>query len=439
MQQQVDLLRALRMAVAAGVIGVSAVGFAQDKSVTTVPDAQVEANVLKALAGASDLADQSISTTTEFGVVTLSGTVRDEASRTKAEQLVANTQGVKKVVDELTIGGAPAVATAPAGQATADENNAEGSNPNLQSDGTMASGAPQTAQSPQSGQQPAYGQQPMPQDEQQPGAQQGQQQYPGPPPYRRPYSSPYGQQPAYAQQQPYQPLVPQVGGQTVVVPAGTVLMVRVNQAMDSAHTAPGSAFDGVVLQNVVIGNVIAIPRGAAVQGVVADSQHGGPFAGKGGLALEVTQVSMGGTVYPLTTSDWQQVGQNKTGQTAGNTIGMGAFGAMIGAIAGGGPGALLGAGIGSAAGLGVSAAQKNGEAKIPAEAILTFKLSQQTPITTVSQAELDKLGAGLPQPAQQLRRRYPAYPGYSGYPGYPPPPPPPGYYGPVYYPYAYYR
>src|SRR5271167_1474683 len=82
--------------------------FAQTKP-ATMPDAQIEANVLKALAGAPELADQSITTTTVYGVVTLNGAVRDEPSRDLAEHLVANTAGVQKVVDQLTIGGpAPA-------------------------------------------------------------------------------------------------------------------------------------------------------------------------------------------------------------------------------------------------------------------------------------------------------------------------------------------
>ena len=41
----------------------------------TLPDAQIEANVLKALAGAPELADQSITSTTVYGTVTLNGTV----------------------------------------------------------------------------------------------------------------------------------------------------------------------------------------------------------------------------------------------------------------------------------------------------------------------------------------------------------------------------
>jgi hypothetical protein len=183
----------------------------------------------------------------------------------------------------------------------------------------------------------------------------------------------------------------------------------------------------------MVGGVVAIPRGATVQGVVADAHHGGQFAGKGGLALEVTQIELGGQVFPLVTDGWEQAGQSKVGQTIANTVGLASAGAVIGAIAGGGPGAIVGAGVGSVAGLGVSAAQKNGEAKIPAEAILTFRLAKETPIMTVSQAELNRLGAALPPPVQQqpqFQRRYPAYPS-----AYPPPPPPPGYYGRVYYPY----
>lgn len=430
----------------AGLLAASGFGVAQDRP-STVPDAQVEANVLKALASAPELADQAISSTTVYGTVTLSGSVRDEASRTKAEQLAANAAGVKKVVDELVIGAAPAPAPQVSQPADDAANQQQGSNPNLQSDGTMAppangnqypytqqQGPPQNAPygypQGQPGPQNQGQQQPYPQNApygypqgQPPPQNQGQQPYP-PPPYRRGY--PYGPPPGYAQQ-PQRPVIQQQAGQTVVVPNGTVLRVRINQALDSRKSQPGTAFDGLVLADVIVGNQIAIPRGASVQGVVVDAQPGTPLRGRGGLALQLTQVTLEGNTYPLATGEWAQAGYDKTGQTVGNTVGLGALGAIIGAAAGGGPGALLGAGIGGAAGLGVSSAGSSGEAKIPAEAILDFRLTQQAALTTVSQAELDRLGAGLPQPSQTLQRRY-AYP--------PPPPPPPGYYyGPGYYPY----
>ncbi len=205
----------------------------------------------------------------------------------------------------------------------------------------------------------------------------------------------------------------------MVVPSGSVLRVRINQAMNSKDTAPGTVFDGVVLSDVIAGGYIAIPRGAAFQGTVVDAHTAGQLAGKGELKLQLTNVSFGGRSYPVATDFWWHQGVDKTGNTVGNTVGLASVGAVIGAIAGGGVGAAVGAGIGGVAGLGVSSASGKGEAAIPAEAIVSFHLTQPADVTTVSQAELNRLGAGVPPP-QLLQRRYP------------PPPPPYPYYGPGY-------
>src|SRR5271170_4576126 len=116
-------------------------GSAQTKP-ATLPDAQIEASVLKALAGAPELADQAITSTTVYGVVTLSGTVRDEPLRDLADHLVSNTAGVQKVVDQLSVGAVPAAANNDSSQ---QQDTSQGTNPNLQSDGSIA---PQQAQSP---------------------------------------------------------------------------------------------------------------------------------------------------------------------------------------------------------------------------------------------------------------------------------------------------
>jgi hypothetical protein len=388
--------------------GLATTGFAQDKPVS---DAQIEANVLKSLASAAELADQAIGSTTVYGTVTLSGSVETEALRDKAEQLVANTAGVKKVVDELTIGTPAPVPTGGAQPAEETTDQAEqGMPPPPPSTGSAAPNASQPSYPPQT--LPA----PIERSQEQGGS----------PSYSQPSSQPT---PGYPNvpQQPYR--VQQQAGRSVIVPVGTMIRVRINQAMDSRHTQPGAPFEGVVLNDVLVDGMVAIPRGAAVQGHVSDTQPGGDLRGRGGIALELSQVNLEGHPYPLVTESWSHQGYDKTGQTVGTTVGLGAAGATIGAIAGGGPGALLGAGIGAIAGLGLSSASHQGEATVPSEAIVSFRLAQQSALMTVSQAELDRLGAGLPPPpegVQSMRRRY-----------YPPPPPPPYYYGPAYYPYAY--
>src|SRR6185312_8523280 len=138
----------------AGLLMVGGTGFAQEKA-TVMPDAEIEANVLKALAGVPQLADQAISTTTVYGQVTLTGTVRDEASRDMAETVTSNTPGVKKVIDQLAIGTVTAEATPAPDQGSA----AEGNQSEAQTDGTYPPAS--------NGQQPDYQQQSQPDDNQQ--------------------------------------------------------------------------------------------------------------------------------------------------------------------------------------------------------------------------------------------------------------------------------
>src|ERR1035437_5722573 len=110
-------LLGIMSAVLAATLDFGAVAPAQTQApaAKTMPDAQVEANVLKALAAAPDLANQPMTTTTVYGEVTLSGTVESEALRVEAKTIVSKTRGVQKVVDEMTLGGENANAAAQPG------------------------------------------------------------------------------------------------------------------------------------------------------------------------------------------------------------------------------------------------------------------------------------------------------------------------------------
>jgi len=438
-------------------------------STTKVSDAQVEANVLKSLAGASDLASQPITTTTVFGVVTLSGSVQSDAMRSEAENLVARTSGVQKVVDEMTLGDQSAAADPPQGQAPAppeqDENrrqqqNApppppsnEGQNQPYGNQAPMPyyPGAPEYSQQPYDARQ----QPPPPPGYNQPGYNYPQQQQsygaPGYGPYQQPYGNqspygaqpnygpnqqPYGQAPGYGQgQQPYyapqqNPYGGQEAGVRVTVPNNAMLRIRINQPLDSGRLQPGERFDGVVVNDVAADGAIAIPRGAAVEGTVIDAQSSGALKGRGELSLQLTSITLGGTVYPIVSDVWAHHGGDKTSETVDKTAVGAGLGGIIGAAAGGGPGAAVGAGVGAAIGIGSSAASGNGQVYIPAEGLLTFHLAQPVTVATVSQVEMERLAqaAGpVRGDSPQLQRRYP--PSVYVGPGY--------YYGP-YYPYYYY-
>ena len=160
----------------------------------------------------------------------------------------------------------------------------------------------------------------------------------------------------------------------------------------------------------------------AVRGTVIDAKESGVLKGRGELTLQLTQVTLAGKTYPLVSDSWEHNGADKTVDTVNRTVGLGAVGALIGAVAGGGAGAAIGAGAGAAAGLGSSAASGRGQVFIPAEAVLTFHLAEPATVTTVSEQEMQRLAYGLPangvNPQMQRRTVYPRPYG---------PPPPYGY------------
>jgi hypothetical protein len=188
-----------------------------------------------------------------------------------------------------------------------------------------------------------------------------------------------------------------------------------------------------VAQNVYVGNVLAIPRGAEVSGKIVDVKKPGELKGGASIALQLTTLNLGGSSYSLATDTFDTSSPGKGGYTAGNTAGTAALGAVIGAIAGGGPGAAIGAVAGAGVGLGASAATPGPRSVVPAEAVLTFHLTTPTTVQPVSYQE----AARLETSSQPAGGRYPPPPyGYGPGPGYGPGyGPGPAAYAP--YPYAY--
>ncbi len=220
----------------------------------------------------------------------------------------------------------------------------------------------------------------------------------------------------YPQQNPQAYYGSQRAGDQVTVPPGAMLRIRINEGLSSNRTVPGTSFDGIVVNDVVADGAIAIPRGATVQGTVVDARKGGALKGEGELTLQLTNVVLGGKSYPIASDVWSRESGDKTVHTVNSAIGMGALGAIIGGVAGGGAGAAIGAAAGGGVGVASSAASPRGQVMIPPEAILVFHTTAPSTVLTVSQAEMDRLGQGVPAGGgqQQLVRRPP--PGYYGRP-----------------------
>ena len=162
----------------------------------------------------------------------------------------------------------------------------------------------------------------------------------------------------------------------VVVRAGTVLTVRLGQALSSKTSQVGSVFTATTANPITIDGKVAIRERSEATGVVRDAKKAGRFKGGATLSLELTAIVVNGQKYNIQTRDVSQTSTGKGKRTAGMVAGGGGAGAAIGALAGGGKGAAIGALAGVAAGTVGAAATGNRDITLPAESALSFKLNQ---------------------------------------------------------------
>lgn len=165
----------------------------------------------------------------------------------------------------------------------------------------------------------------------------------------------------------------------MVVPTGSEIAVRTNEAIDSTTARANQKFSGTVEQDVTGSNgEVLVPKGSPAELIVRQVSSGGT-TGSAQVALDLAAIDIGGQRYVVSTQDLQQssnqgIGKNKrTGEMVG---GGAALGTLLGAIAGGGKGAVIGAVAGAAAGGTAQVLTRGKEVKVPAETSLRFRLDK---------------------------------------------------------------
>jgi hypothetical protein len=182
------------------------------------------------------------------------------------------------------------------------------------------------------------------------------------------------QAPAPAPQAAPAPPPPPPPPPPLVVPAGTSIVIRMGNTIDTKTANPGDSFTGTLAQPIAVHGVVAIPAGAGVAGTVVDAKSPGRFKGAGDLAITLTSINVRGVPTTIRTSTYTQTVKGKGKRTAVMAGGGAGGGALIGGLAGGGKGALIGGLIGAGAGTAGAAFTGNKDLRVPAESVLTFKL-----------------------------------------------------------------
>jgi hypothetical protein len=325
------------------------------KQAAAPTDQQIASDIQTKIKGESALAQQNIQVSVVNGVATLNGSVSDEASRALAANDSGTISGVKTVINNLTVQSAAEVQAPGAEQTAQAAAPAPASEPSRSRDrdsradrkrrhdyDSAPASAPVT---------PAY----------QPGPAQADNTPPPPPVQAAPSPPP-------------QPVV-----RDVTIPAGTVVPVRITETLDSKTAQTNDVFHGALAADLGTQGVIALRRGAPIVGRIVEAREAAHFKGQSLLSLELTDIQRGGQKIPVTTDAYVKQGAARGKNTATKAGGGAAFGAIIGALAGGGKGAAIGGLAGAAAGTGVNAATRGEQTVIQTESLVNFQL--QSPIT----------------------------------------------------------
>lgn len=161
-------------------------------------------------------------------------------------------------------------------------------------------------------------------------------------------------------------------------PSGSKIKIRMIDSISSEKQSIGAPFIATLDEPILSNGVEVVPKGADIRGRISNISDAGRLTGSAQLGLELTQIIVNGISYSITTSEYSEVGESRTGQTVTRT-GVGAgVGAIIGAIAGGGKGAAIGAGVGGGGAAAVQVMTKGEKLNIPSETKLEFAL--RTPL-----------------------------------------------------------
>jgi hypothetical protein len=162
------------------------------------------------------------------------------------------------------------------------------------------------------------------------------------------------------------------------LPAGTNLVVRMIDGVDSEVNRVGQTFNASLDEPVMLNGATLVPRGADVVVKLVDAKESGKLTGRTSLTLDLVSVKINGRMVDINTQTVSQESSSRGARTAKVAGGTAALGAIIGAIAGGGKGAAIGAAAGGATGAGVEVVTAGQRVKIPSETRLTFVV--ETPV-----------------------------------------------------------
>jgi hypothetical protein len=170
-----------------------------------------------------------------------------------------------------------------------------------------------------------------------------------------------------------------VRGHRAEARAGTELVVRTVETIDSRTSGADQVFSAIVEQDIESDSHVVVPAGSSAQLVIRQVSSGGA-TGSPEMALDIQSMTIAGRRYAVSTADvtLESATGSRANKRTGETTGTGAvLGTIIGATAGGAKGAAID--VPDAAGAGAQVLTRGHEVRVSAETVIRFRLDK--PVT----------------------------------------------------------
>ena len=154
---------------------------------------------------------------------------------------------------------------------------------------------------------------------------------------------------------------------SVTVPAGTRLVIRTSDTVDTRRHGAGHRFRGQLESALMVDGVTVARRGTTVHGRILDARQAGRLVGSSEMVMAFTDIMVDDQLFEMSTSGLQAQGGNEAGRTVGRTARAAALGGLISGSSGARTGARVGAGV--------SIVTQGGSINVPAGTILDTELT----------------------------------------------------------------
>jgi hypothetical protein len=112
------------------------------------------------------------------------------------------------------------------------------------------------------------------------------------------------------------------------LPTNSEIVIRFNSELNSKTVRERATFVTSVAQDVMLGNLVIIPKGTPANGVVTWRTGKGAFGKSAKIEYEIRSMDLGGQRIPLS-GKFREEGRGNTGAAVGAAVAVGVFGAFV--------------------------------------------------------------------------------------------------------------